>query len=114
MNMSPERLHTDPKKQTALSELKGMIQAKYPSASFAVRPGIEDPDETWLTTRVDVEDPDEVMDLVIDRLLEIQLDEGIPVHVLPLRTPERVAALRRELAQRHTASSLPGLQPISR
>lgn len=112
--MSPERLHADPKTEKALSELKGVIQERYPSASFAVRPGIEDPDETWLTTRVDIEDPDEVMDLVIDRVLEFQLDEGISVHVLPLRTPQRVAALRRKLAQRHTAASLPGVQPLSR
>jgi len=112
--MSKERLHADPRRQQALTELKSIIQGRYPSASFAVRPGIEDPDETWLTTRVDVEDPDEVMDLVIDRLLELQLDEGIPVHVLPLRTPQRTAALRDKLTQRHTAASLPGVQPLSR
>jgi hypothetical protein len=109
--MSPEQLHADPRRQEALTELKGIIHKRYPGASFAVRQGIEDPDETWLTTRVDVEDPDEVMDLVIDRLLELQLDEGIPVHVLPLRTPERIAILRRQLAQRPTAGSLPGTPP---
>src|SRR5215475_14038507 len=100
--MSPERIHINPKQKAALTELKGMIQHRYPSASFAVRRGIEDAKELWLTTRVDTEDPDAVMDLVIERLLEFQLDEGLPVHVLPLRTPERVAALRRELATQKT------------
>ena len=112
--MTPERLHADPKRQQALTELKSIILERYPSASFSVRQGIEDSDETWLTTRVDLDDPDEVMDLVLDRMLELQLDEGIPVQVLPLRTPDRIDALRRKLTQRHTAASLPGVLPLGR
>jgi hypothetical protein len=37
----------------------------------------------------DVDDPDEVGDLVVERVVALQVDEGIPLHVIPLRTPER-------------------------
>jgi hypothetical protein len=47
---------------------------------------------------VDVDDADAVLDIVIDRVMELQIEEGLPVHVIPLRTPERVAALRRAQA----------------
>ena len=39
--------------------------------------------------------PDDVMDLVADRLLELQVDQGLPVHVVPLRTPARTTAIRQ-------------------
>jgi hypothetical protein len=52
-----------------------------------------------LTTIVDLDDPDEVLDLVINRMMELQVEDKLPVYVIPVRTPERVAALRRALAQ---------------
>jgi hypothetical protein len=36
------------------------------------------------------------VDLVIDRMLELTIDEGVPVYVIPIRTPERIAKLRQE------------------
>ncbi len=42
----------------------------------------------------------EVVDLVIDRMLELQLAHGIPVYLIPIRTPERVAALQRQRRRR--------------
>jgi hypothetical protein len=30
----------------------------------------------------------------MDRMLELQLDEGLPIYLIPLRTPARIAALR--------------------
>jgi hypothetical protein len=46
-------------------------------------------------------------DLVMDRMLQLQLDEGIPIYVIPIRTPERVAALRQQ--QSRPASDPPAL-----
>ena len=40
----------------------------------------------------DVEDLDEVGDLVVERVVTLQVDEGIPIHVIPL--------CRRLMAQR--------------
>lgn len=30
----------------------------------------------------------------MDRMIQMQVDEGLPIHVIPLRTPERIAAMR--------------------
>jgi hypothetical protein len=83
--------------QQAANELKELIRSHYPHATFALSRG-EDPDGYYLETVVDLDDPDEVMDLVVDRLLELQVDQGVPLHVLPLRTPARRQKLIRAQA----------------
>jgi len=45
-----------------------------------------------LEATFDVDDPETILDLVIDRVLELQVDERLPIHVIPLRCPERIAA----------------------
>jgi hypothetical protein len=82
----------DSRAQSALDELRTVIQDRYPKARFEVSRAHDEPENIHLTAIVDVEDPDEVLDLVVDRVLELQVDEGVPVHVIPIRTPERVLA----------------------
>jgi hypothetical protein len=41
---------------------------------------------------VDIADTDEVIDVIGDRLVELQVDEGLPLYVTPLRPIERVVA----------------------
>jgi hypothetical protein len=41
---------------------------------------------------VDVEDTEAVMDVYIDRLLELQIDAGLAVYVVPVRPLARVLA----------------------
>jgi hypothetical protein len=55
---------------------------------------------------VDVDDPDEVLDLVTDRLLELQLDEGIPIFVVPVHTPERISHTMRQVRQQQWSDAL--------
>lgn len=89
----------DPRTQAALDELRGMIRRRYPEARFAVSRGHDEPENVHLLTTVDLDDADEVLDLVLDRLLELQVEERLPIHVIPLRSPERVlAALRPQVA----------------
>jgi len=45
---------------------------------------------------VDIADTDEVMAVVGDRLVELQVEEGLPVYVTPLRPITRVVAQLRE------------------
>jgi len=52
---------------------------------------------------------DEVMAVVGDRLVELQVDEGLPVYVTPLRPIERVIA---QLRERETAT-LPSPLPLT-
>src|SRR3972149_6423195 len=101
--MTIERIQEDdPRVQNALADLQGLIHRRYPGATFAVAPG-EDPDGVYLTATVDVEDTDEVVDSVIDRLLEIQVEQRMPVSVIPVRPLNRVL---QELRQPQPRRSL--------
>src|SRR5512144_117797 len=86
--------------ETALAELRRLIAARYPDARFRVAAGPEDPQEVHLVATVDLEDPDEVLDVVLERMLQFQLDEELPVYVSPRRTPQRRAALWAARRQR--------------
>lgn len=97
--------------QRAVDELQHLIQTHYPSVVFEVGPGGDDPDGTYITAIVDLDDPDEVVDLVIDRLLEFQVEERLPIQVVPIRTPKRVAELRHHLTSRHHPTASPS--PLS-
>lgn len=94
--ITSELAASDPRVATALDELRRIILDRYPSSTFEVESGGE-PEGIWLVATVDADNQDEVMDPVIDRVLELQFEQGLPVHVLPLRTPERNVAVLREL-----------------
>ena len=97
-----------PRIQEALDELKGLITAYFPQAAFVVEEGF-DPEGVYLITTVDIADTDEVIAVVGDRLVELQVDEGLPVYVTPLRPIERVVA---ELRKRE-AATLPASLPLT-
>jgi len=88
----------EPKIQAALSELKDLIRQRWPEASFEVSQG-EDPDGVYLGTTVDIDDTDQAMDAIIDRLLYIQVEEHLPVSVIPVRPTHRVIEEMRTRAK---------------
>jgi hypothetical protein len=92
--------------EEAVQELKRMITARFPQATFVVEEGV-DPEGIYLVTTVDIADTDEVIDLVGDRLVALQVEEGLPVYVTPLRPIERVAAELREREHATPPSPLP-------
>lgn len=81
-----------PRLQRAVGDLQEMIREHYPTAQFQVSRAEDDPKTIHLVTTVDVEDTEEVLNVVIDRVLEFQVDERLPIHVIPLRPVERVLA----------------------
>ena len=93
-----------PAMEKAVNELKGMISERFPQASFVVEEGF-DPKGIYLVTTVDIADTDEVIDVIGDRLVELQVDEGLPIYVTPLRPIQRVVAELRE--REHTPPSSP-------
>jgi hypothetical protein len=88
-------VHLTPRMKDAVHELQGLITARFPQAAFVVEEGF-DPEGIYLVTTVDIADTDEVIAVVGDRLVELQVDEGLPVYVTPLRPIERVVAQLRE------------------
>jgi hypothetical protein len=95
-----------PRMEDAVHELKRLITARFPQAAFVVEEGC-DPKGIYLVTTVDIADTDEVLDVVGDRLVELQVDEGLPVYVTPLRPIERIIAQLREREAATPPSSLP-------
>jgi hypothetical protein len=90
----PNETRLPKKVQLAASELETLIRQRYPDATFSVTRGQDDPNAFHLRSVVDVEDTDAVRDLVRDRIMEIQIDQRVPIFVIPVRTPERVKAMR--------------------
>ena len=92
--MTHERMtHTadpDPQLVAALAELEQRIQARYPDAAFTTFRG-EDPEGLYLRVTVDLDDPDEVVDHVLDTLYEVQVERELPVYVVAVPPLERVA-----------------------
>jgi len=75
--------------ELAVAEIKALILAHFPDATFEIGLG-EDPDGTWMTVTVDIEDTDDVVDVIVERLLALQVEEGIPLYVIPVRPIERI------------------------
>jgi hypothetical protein len=97
---SESHVRITPRLEDAVQELQGLITTRFPQAAFVVEEGC-DPEGIYLVTTVDIADTDEVMAVVGDRLVELQVDEGLPIYVTPLRPIERVVA---QLRERETAT----------
>jgi hypothetical protein len=90
--MRPEHLALDtPRMQAAIMELQGLIRQHYPNTTFEVVHG-DDPTGIYVLATADVEDTEAVVDVYIDRLLELQIDTGLAVYVVPVRPLARVLA----------------------
>ena len=93
-----DRIPITPRLEEALVELKALIADHYPEATFTVSEG-EDPDGIYLTATVDVEDMGGVVDVFLDRMIDMQIEEGLPIFVVPVRPLERnLAILARQQA----------------
>jgi hypothetical protein len=86
----------DPRIVAAVDELTQLITGGFPDAQIDVSEG-DDPDGVYLTVTVDIDDPDEVTDLVIDRTMALQVEEQLPVYVVPIRPISRVMDNRRRM-----------------
>lgn len=93
-------LTTTGRMQDAISELQAMIGQCYPSARFTLSHPEDESESVELTAIVDIDDPDEVLDTVIERVIQLQIEDRLPIHVVPIRTPERVVAALRESRRR--------------
>lgn len=94
-----QALAVAPRMHEALEELQEMLRQHYPDVTFRVTKSPENPQTVLLKPVVDVEDRDEVMDVVIDRLVELQSTEQLPLFVVPVRPAERNAAIRAATAK---------------
>lgn len=90
--MRTERIRpTDPTIVAALEELKALMAAQYPEARFEVFEG-EDPDGVYLRATVDIEDSSDALVPVLDKLHELEVEQGLPIYVVTDQPLERVTA----------------------
>jgi len=87
----------DPAMLAAIVELQHLILARFPETEFTIGEA-SDPEGVLMRAIVDVDDPDEVTSVFIDRMVDIQVDDQLPIYVVPLRTARREAALRERQA----------------
>ncbi len=90
---------SDPRIQAAVGELQDLIRSHFPETTFTVGvldDPMDDPEGVYMRAIVDIDDTDEVIDVFMDRLVDMQVDEGLPIYVVAVRTPERIAADLRE------------------
>lgn len=92
--MTSEPFH-DGRIARALEELQELILQRFLDATFEVFER-DDPDGTRLRVIVDVEDGFDVLDVVMPRLYELQVEEGLPIYVIPVQPLERVAEQLRQ------------------
>jgi len=88
-----QALRDDPRVLRALDDFKQAILERYPGAAFQVSYGGE-PEGVYLEPIVDVDDMFEVLDVIMDRMLEVQIEEGLPVYVVPLRSMANASGIR--------------------
>ncbi len=92
-----------PRMQRAVDELMNLIQGRYPDATFRLTHSPDSRRAIHLVTTVDVPDTDVVMDVVVDRVMELLIEEKLPIHVIPVRPHERVIAMLRHASEEQPA-----------
>jgi hypothetical protein len=70
--------------KAAIEEVKRLIAAGFPEATFSVEYG-EDPVGVYLIATIDLEDLEEVRDLYRDRIVDLQVDDGLRLYVIAVR-----------------------------
>ena len=69
--------------QHAIAEVQTRITAVYPEATFRLVEG-EDPTGLYLDAYTNAEDAFAVLDLVSDWLVDLSVNAGVHLHVIPL------------------------------
>jgi hypothetical protein len=84
--------------QHVIKEVEARILAVYPDATFRLVEG-EDPVGLYLDAYTDAEDAFAVLDLVSDWLVDLSVNDGVHLHVIPL--PQEATALHVSKQQQH-------------
>src|SRR4051794_37487380 len=93
------QLDLDTRTREAIAELQATIIAAYPDATFEVVRAVDIPGNYDLLVTVEGADPDEVGDLVVDRALDMRVEESIPIHVVALDRSAQAAEAEMSAAR---------------
>ena len=82
---------SDPRVEVAIAQLMGLVRSRFPSATSSLFRR-DDEDALTLRVEVDTDDLDDVVEIVLDKLYEVQVEQGLPLHLVTTWPPERVTA----------------------
>lgn len=110
--MTHQQAHALTERMTeAIAELELLVLQDYPEATFRIEYGIDDPEAIHLVAFVEFEDAFDVLNRVSERMMAIQVDQGVPIFVIPMRPDERTLSMLAagqqlpDLQQFHEAST---------
>lgn len=105
MNADPKAIERS-RMDAAVAEMQQLILSHFPETTFTVGEW-EDPDSVYMRAIMDIDDTDDVIEVILDRLVDMQVEENLPIYVVPIRTPERrAAAQERERRDRFRVARL--------
>lgn len=78
----------DPKLHQAAEDIAARIRRDYPDAQISIEENL-DPPKLYVVATVDLYDTDPVFDSYVDRLIDYQIEDRLPLDVIVYRTPER-------------------------
>ncbi len=107
MSRERQQLAALPGMKEAVGEIKAAIRERFPQVAFRSRQG-DDPQGLYLTVVVDTDDAEAVVDVYIDRLVELQVERGLPLYVVPVRSPEHAAL---QPTARRARTAIPAAPP---
>lgn len=100
------RIPITPLMEEAIMEMKERITSRFPTTTFEQYQG-EDPVGIYLIAIVDTDDLEDVTKLYMSRMVDLQVDVGLPLFVIPERTPERNRAIVAEQEAARRARIVP-------
>jgi len=77
----------DARIQRAIDDVQAVIKAAFPEAEFQVHRGV-DPEGIYIDAYTQATDGFDVLDLVSDRLVDLCVEEGLGLYVVPLPKTE--------------------------
>lgn len=96
------RFPLSPRMAAAIAEMKTLISSRYPTTIYSVYEW-DDPEGIFLSAVIDTEDLESATDLFLGRMVDLQIDEDLPLFVIPERTPEKQAAVLAREAEEMAA-----------
>jgi hypothetical protein len=87
----------EPRIAATIDEIRAAVLERYPGTTFRFTAG-EGPDTVWMWATVDIDDPDEVGDLVAEKVINLVIDDRNPLLFIPVWPRERNEAYLRERA----------------
>jgi hypothetical protein len=73
----------DERRPRAIAEVQATIKAAFPEATFKVYQGT-DPEGIYIDAYTRADDGFEILDLISERLVDVCVEEGLGIYVVPL------------------------------